>query len=238
MRNHDQKARDMARSVLPSTRRRFARVDRRWVHKRERNAIRVALRRVRLADHPDDVQADLTWVDRQGLTEMVGWRRSGDKVAPLLRWVEATIGRDPRLAADTPSGRRAHFRRLLGHGLMADHALFHCELVFDPEAYGWGPRRTRSASERPIEEVVDELLRAGFHAEVNRMIKAMIASGESDETEWAVSGGRYVIRRPDPRPLRGIHDVEKFCTTLGPACRAALRGLHREAIHLCRARGA
>ena len=59
MHNHDQKARDMARSVLPSTRRRFARIDRRWVHKRERTAARLALREVRLAVDPDDVEADL-----------------------------------------------------------------------------------------------------------------------------------------------------------------------------------
>ncbi len=40
MRNHDEKTRDMARSVLPSTRRRGARQDRALAHKAERSRLR------------------------------------------------------------------------------------------------------------------------------------------------------------------------------------------------------
>lgn len=220
MHNHDQKARDMARSVLPSTRRRFARIDRRWVHKRERTAARLALREVRLAVDPDDVEADLTWIDREGITNMVGDRRVGDKVWPLLRWARVTIARDPHLADGDESTQRAHFRRVVGHGLTADHALFHLELsVFTrPEGMNWwwygSPGRTATV-QPPMAEVVRELLAGGWHAEVNEVVRT-VPSPDAEEADDCDDP-------PRRRMLHGVHDVDAFVARLRPDTAAALR---------------
>jgi hypothetical protein len=44
VRNHDQKVRDMTRSVLPSTARRAARLNRRHIHHTERQTVAAQLR--------------------------------------------------------------------------------------------------------------------------------------------------------------------------------------------------
>jgi hypothetical protein len=101
MRNHSQKHRDMARSVLPSTGCVGARQDRRAIHHRERTRLREALAEVRRASDGDDVDADLAYVDRGAIASMVGDRRGGDKLAPLMHWAERTVAASPKLQAMT-----------------------------------------------------------------------------------------------------------------------------------------
>lgn len=103
MRNHDEKTRDMARSVLPSTRRRGARQDRALAHKAERSRLRSALQDLAGHDDPDDYEGELTWEARRQIAWMVEDRRAADKVAPLLRWATRTIERDAALRDARPT---------------------------------------------------------------------------------------------------------------------------------------
>lgn len=111
MRNHNEKSRDMARSVLPSTARGTARQTRASIHRRERARLRTALHALRAVGDPDDFDGDLTWIARRDIGEMVDDRRSADKVGPLVTWAERRVERDPALAAASPEDRevqRAH----------------------------------------------------------------------------------------------------------------------------------
>ena len=125
MQNHHEKARDMARSVLPSTTRRWARGERARIHRAERARTRALLHSLgRLAD-PDDFEGDLTWQPKRDMAEMIEERRSSDQVGPLIRWATRTVERDPNLASAPPQVRLAHFRCLLPPGVIGDHAITH-----------------------------------------------------------------------------------------------------------------
>lgn len=145
MRNHAEKRRDMARSVLPSTARKGARSARRHSHKTARRSIRATLHRIRWADHPDDVEAPL---DRyridQGRTTssygdewLVGARRSADKVGPISRWADAIITRTPELRNGDYWVRHNYFAALLPDTLQGRHALSHIEHLFGPRGDRW-----------------------------------------------------------------------------------------------------
>ena len=138
MRNHAEKQRDMARSVLPSTARMGARFARRHSHKTARQSIRGTLDKVLAAEHPDDIEAPL---DRyridQGRTAsgyfdewLLGARRSADKVGPLVRWADAIIERTPDLRDGDYWVRRNHFKAILPDTLQGRHALSHLEDLF------------------------------------------------------------------------------------------------------------
>lgn len=132
MRNHHEKTRDMARSVLPSNARKGARKDRAVIHGRERAHERQILHDLRRGVDPDGY-GDLGVSDRhrRDVTEMVWDRRAADKVGPLLRWAGRTVERDPKLAAASAQGREAHFRALLPPGLIGDHAVTHLRRVLE-----------------------------------------------------------------------------------------------------------
>jgi len=137
----------MARSILPSTGRHMARA------RKKRSARRARARQdallVRLMAHLDDIDGfeeelwgyDLFDVGWEG---MVYDRRAADKVAPLIRWAEARIARNPRLAGGDYWARRNHFARLLGDTTIGRHALQHLDSLFgveNPWAYWNYPGR-------------------------------------------------------------------------------------------------
>lgn len=138
MRNHSEKQRDMARSVLPSTARKGARAARRRSHKTARQAIRTTLHRLQRAHHPDDIDdpIDRYSIDMGRTTSgyndewLVGARRSADKVAPLVRWAGAIIERTPSLRDGDYWARRSYFEALLPDTLQGRHALSHLEGLF------------------------------------------------------------------------------------------------------------
>lgn len=138
MRNHAEKQRDMARSVLPSTARKGARFARRRSHKTARQAIRTTLHGAQRADHPDDIDdpIDRYSIDVGRTTSgyndewLVGARRSADKVAPLVRWAGAIIERTPSLRDGDYGVRRNHFKALLPDTLQGRHALSHLDGLF------------------------------------------------------------------------------------------------------------
>lgn len=131
MRNHDQKARDMARSVLPSKARKRARDERAEIHGRERAHERRLLRAMLRCSDPDDFECDLGFAARHrgDISGMVYDRRTADKLGPLLHWAERLIESDPVLSVATPAERAAHFGKIMPSGLIGDHAIAHLDWV-------------------------------------------------------------------------------------------------------------
>lgn len=219
MHNHDQKARDMARSVLPSTSRRGARKAKRAVHGGERARLRLALHEVRTTPHPDDLEVDLHVIDRPAMLDVVGERRSYDKVAPLMRWAEAVVARDPALTSASPSDRHVFFRNVLGVGLVADHALFHLEwsvLRLETDLVRrWTPERRRVEAQ-PLAILVQDLVAAGMHGTLNQALKAerhQMARPQTrrERREAKEAGASPWWREPGVgRLLAGAHDVAAF----------------------------
>jgi hypothetical protein len=133
MRNHHEKVRDIARSVLPSTARKAARRTRAQIHGRARAHERRLLHDLVRHHDPDDYEGTLGLAERHrgDISDLVGDRRTADKVGPLLRWAERTVERDPTLSAATPEDREVYFRRVLPQGLVGDHAVSHLRWVID-----------------------------------------------------------------------------------------------------------
>jgi hypothetical protein len=120
----DGKRREMARSILPSTRRDL-RHERREIHKRERAAVRADLRRALFADLEEWAEdPDAGGRRKSELATFVFDRRTGDKLGPFLRWAAAAT------RGIAPGGRIAWLRRVLPKGVIGDHAVSH--LRFDP----------------------------------------------------------------------------------------------------------
>ena len=91
VRNHDEKTKDMSRSVLPSSWRVGARETRRAIHKRRRARQRDALAAARGAT------PEIRDTYRAEIAGLVFTRRFYDKEAPLVRWAQATVAADPAL---------------------------------------------------------------------------------------------------------------------------------------------
>lgn len=141
MRNHDQKNRDMARSILPSTARHASRTRKQGATRRARARHHALLGR--LMEHLDDLDGfeealdryeldDLGWGD-DGAYGMVWDRREADKVAPIIRWAEVRVERTPHLRDGDYWVRRHHFAGLLGDTVMGRHALQHLDHLFGEE---------------------------------------------------------------------------------------------------------
>jgi hypothetical protein len=119
--NHDQKARDMARSVLPSKRRQYARAAKRALRKRERSTVRASLRLDLIDPQIGIVHVDL----RREIREVIWERRAGDKIGPITRWAERQVATQADLQeADLPE-RIEHFRSVLPSNKIGRHALGH-----------------------------------------------------------------------------------------------------------------
>ncbi len=137
----DEKRREMARSILPSTHRREARRERKATNRHARRAARSYLKR-----GDEDADARLADVDGRRRREIeygVAWRRGGDKVAPFVRWATAvTRGMCSR-------SRAVWLRAVLPAGLVGAHAVSHLpDTVAQPPVVGspsdgHAERRTR-----------------------------------------------------------------------------------------------
>lgn len=132
MRNHHEKSRDMARSVLPS--KCCVKQWRRGIHQRERGRVRVALHEARstFVDDLDDLFDATACVDdytKHEIAFMVDERRYSDKIGPLLRWAEHHLNHDPALADASYSDCLVYFQRVLPSGLIGNHAVSHIEWV-------------------------------------------------------------------------------------------------------------
>lgn len=246
MRNHNEKSRDMARSVLPSTARRRARDERALIHSRERASARRELRVLAHLEDVDDFEGDLTWEDRRARKDMVLDRRAADKVVPLIRWVEATIEADPLLRTASAEHQEVHFAALLPDGVIGQHALSHLWLCFGDRASRWTRDRARTDRPDPREAdrvLVREIVAAGAHGELNRHLRRVIA----DRLVSVKLPERRIVDAEHPPPgllmractvkrragtyvryLAGAHDVAAFVAGSSGDALEAIRDFHAQ----------
>lgn len=177
------KIKDMIRSVLPSTARKYARA----AKAEEKRKVR---RRVRKDLHSEDFDESKVDFRRDArLSNIVFGRRLGDKVNPLMRWCRAkTEGMDTDDAL-------SYVRAILPASVIGDHAYSHWESVRKPRYWnGPGPQWSRQSF---VDSNTFRLKRAlaiapDLHHVLNAEIKRRKMAGEPR------------------RPLLGIHDVESF----------------------------
>ena len=208
MRAHDQKIKDMSRSVLPSTGRKFARDNRRIIHKQLRARELAAVTAYRRDSDPDSVTPDVCGTYAPDITQLVRNRRAQDKVGPLVRWAEATIAADPVLRSAPRAEQVAYFARLMPDTTIGRHAVQHIE-----QALEWHERRARynaSRSTAPgphvaeMERQLRQILEAGLHATLNAGLRRLADTQEVRPR--ATSMPR--------RLLLGSHDIEAFTTEM------------------------
>jgi hypothetical protein len=215
VRNHDEKIKDMSRSVLPSTGREAARAARRAIHGRQRARELAAVTAYRRDSDPECVTPDVRGTHGPDITQMVWHRRAADKVGPLIRWAEATIAADPVLRTASREDQVAYFARILPDTTIGRHAVQHIEQALERRRR----REQRNASRRAgsgrdprvaaTERHARVILESGLHAMLNAELRQL-----ADYQE--------VRRRAVPwphRPLLGSHDVEAFAAEM--ACRPA-----------------
>lgn len=207
VRNHDEKTRDMCRSVLPSTSRKSTRERRRTIHKRQRARELAAVTTYRRDPDPDSAYPDLHGKYGRDINEMVWDRRDADKVGPLVRWAMATIAADPALRSATRAEQVAYFAGLLPDTTIGRHAVQHIEMALEWRDLRW-PSRAHRVRDEPRPEVVAmesqlrRILEDGLHGALNRELRWITPElGEKP---------RFCFWPPEPRLLLGGHDVEAF----------------------------
>jgi len=214
VRNHNEKTKDMIRSILPSKARKGAREDRAEIHRRERARVRASLNQVARLGDADDFDGDLKFEDRVAVRDMVWERRDADKVAPLMRWAERTIATDPTLEAATYDDRFAHFAAIVPDNTIGRHALQHLAwTIGTPPA--WQFRRLVSRHTTPddrpddLRVAVEAILDAGAHGDLNRRIKAEVPGLIARHVYQGGAWTQVVTERPR-RLLAGRHDLDSF----------------------------
>jgi hypothetical protein len=244
MRNHNEKTRDIARSVLPSTARKSARQNARHARKRERANERQLLHDLSGGSNYDDFEGDWARHHRRTSSDMVSDRRSADKVGPLLHWAQRTIERSHDLGHASPEDREVYFRKLLPPGPIGDHAVSHLWWVLeDPPIWATRSRR-RPETTNPDIDRVEEIVAAGGHGDLNRRLRAVLGGVvkhtvrlpaerlvDNDHLEpGLLLPPRTVVeyRRPALRFLRGAHDVESFVREAGWNVVNVVRDLQEE----------
>ena len=240
MRNHDEKIKDMAESVLPSTARRSARESRRRAHRRQRTRQRdllIAIRDGYPADWDDldpgtDVAdagfvgagagagADVIDVDfaerrrRQDIDAMVWERRFSDKTGSLTRWAARRVDRDGDLRDAPVDEQRDHFARLLPDNLIGRHAVQHIESALEYRA-----RRDHRDGRRAAEDGRRHRERLQLAGD----LRVLLDTGRHREFNEALRAGYLwqagfrpcgaeptVPRGAVGRLLLGVHDVDDF----------------------------
>lgn len=202
MRNHHEKAKDMAESVLPSTGRAGAAKARRRIHHRGRARARAALVRYLADPEGGDEHADAHVAERRyrlEITEFVSDRRAQDKVGSLCRWAVRRLATRSELADLDVEDQVESLRRIFPDSLIGRHAVSHVEW-----AVKWD-RIVRDRAGRPVlpsyrelrvaflREQLRVVLEVGGHGALNRAIKAVQAGSDQP-----------------PRVLLGAHDVNAF----------------------------
>ena len=230
MQNHAEKARDIARSALPSTRRVEARKRRAVAHRRERAAWRreaTALRR--LTDRADH-DGDLYWIARADIDELVAERRMADNVAPLIRWARAHVEADPDLRDLQLVDLLAHFRDVLPDDVTGRHALQHLDFVFD-DSWRWRGSLGRRREKVDISLHLQRIVASGAHGVLNERLRRALTTRQR-RVVWQVVDGVVREVRHDrsvpPRLLAGAHDVDAFAEAASDVAKAIVLALADE----------
>lgn len=194
-----EKAREIARSILPSTRRRSTRTDLAYLKRASRRRVRQTLHDWAGYDDPLEFEGHI-WDYHSpnphhdgywgGLSAIVDDRRNGDKLGALLKWAPAVTAH-----LDDPEDRYMAIKAILPDNLIGRHALSHLINMeeFDcsnPYLYGYDRYNRRYHPEPDpwrdpeiIEARVRDLLAAGYHKDLNDRLSV---------------------------PFAGLHDLERF----------------------------
>lgn len=176
------KTRDMIRSILPSTRRRYARKEKAFLSRGSRHAVRIDLRK----EDAETSKADLARDPSRA--SIVSIRRGGDKLNHFLRWCrQMTEGM-------TTEEKLGFVRGLLPRNLVGDHAYSHWEWEVR-----WRYRRPkrRNRMQSATDSAKFRLRRAlaidpDLQRRLNTLIKERKPEGEPR------------------RLLLGVHDIDAF----------------------------
>lgn len=225
------KKRDMARSILPSTKKN-GQDDRRRVHKRARTQERALMG---CAWDDEDADPDFDTVEHTRTYEvrdMVEMRRYKDKAGPFMRWAE-------RVTKDIPQENRlSYLRTLVPDSLIGEHAVSHVEWkdhFRDPSDpannyrhYPSIKEREKAERDRLVRQVRACLLEQGEHARLNRALKQAHRTHHRHYTSgllWEAVGPK------SPRTLQGVHDVEAFVDALYAASHAVRTTMRDERLN-------
>jgi len=202
--NYVEKRRDMARSVLPSTRRKGAREDIAAWKRKHRRAIRQQIHDAMGYAEFEDYEGSYLTVDTNRpvdggsgwgrvICHLVGERQNGDKVAPLIRWTEVTKARLPK---DWDDERRfMWFKACLPDNLIGRHALSHIEHLFDLPNDRWWRRRYWNPETREERKARYEAEKEAFAGLVRSVIE--VRHAEFNEEFFG-------------DPCYGLHDVDRW----------------------------
>ena len=200
-----EKLKDMVRSILPSKNREAARKSKAIRKRAHRRAVRGELRSEDLETTAADLLRDAN------VSDLVGWRRDGDKLAHFMRWCrEITRGL-------TTEDALAKIRSILPKSLIGDHAYGHWEREQKRRNRRWisWTEEQRRTAQSWFDSMSFRLRRAlevdpSLHARLNATIKA-----------------RSPVDQPR-RLLLGLYDVDAFLRETHAVERAALLELIEE----------
>lgn len=185
----DEKARQMARSILPSTARKGALDDLNEYRRTERKRGNDRLQKYRnlsLSEAIETYEDDNDPLDEwRSIPRACGWddpvweRRANDKVAPIMRWAEA-------VTKDMPEGTRLDYlRTIMPNNKIGRHAVSHCRHIEPPRnpfEYGRLPSRLseyrKAADERREREAaqirrdLNWIIESGLHRRFNQILKS------------------------------------------------------------------
>lgn len=246
MRNHHEKTRDMARSVLPSSRRKSARSNLASLKRRHRRRVRQTLHDWRFEDNAYDYEGFANTDTNRAthyddmITYIVDDRRNYDKLS-IVHWAERLS--HTKLRGMPQDQLYYWFKKNLPDNLIGRHALSHIEQTVDPIGYTsrhggytygrevvYEDGRWRYITWQEVQRRRKVETQAGFasklyeiaatngaHRRFNRALR------RNDVTEHA---GRYRHEpetytceycSPKTRIFEGIHDIDEFLDYIGKA---------------------
>jgi hypothetical protein len=221
----------MARSILPSTRRKGAREDKRINNRKARARVKAEMRRcLRDPDYADE--ADLFY--EPSWSYIVSDRREADKLNHFIRWAEAITQGVPR------DDRVKHMRGMLPEGLIGWHAVSHLEFrdhfrttaqIAERDAWraSWAKNRTRRRTREDNVMLLREVMEdSALHRVFNRaMLDAHCpvswVTGYKEgkpRTVYAYGGNTYqkpqliaitkIVGPREGRYCKGLGDIDRF----------------------------
>lgn len=195
----DDKAKEMARSILPSRWRGAAKM-RASIHRSARRQVGLSLRLMARDPSAWDDGVDLGEEAELEVSPFVNRRRGADKLNHFERWAVE------RTRALPKEGRLGHLRGLLPGGLIGEHAMTHLKMREELAVHGfrplpWSMPRKLLMDRGELAEVLRELLEVGDG--VRSLHLAM------KQAERVAQGGSYPLKVGNRR-LRGQHDVLPF----------------------------
>ena len=194
----DDKAKEMARSILPS-RSRKGQAYRASIHRSARRQVSLSLRQLARDPSAWDDGVDLGEEAELELPQFVSRRRGQDKLNHFERWAIERTKEMPK------EHRLGHLRSLLPRGLIGEHAMVHLkhrdELNVHRFRTYWGFHRKLLMDRGVLAEVLRKLVEVGDG--VRKLHEALNKSRRED------SAGR-AIHFVASRKLLGVHDVLPF----------------------------